>query len=149
MTDTAPLQIVCPACNAINRVPGQRLADRPVCGKCRSPLLSGQPVSATDQNFSRFIEKSDLPVVVDFWATWCGPCQQFAPVFSQVAGEMATSAVFVKVDTQANQQAAASYQIRSIPTLMIFHRGRELARLSGALPKPQFQQWLHQQLASL
>ncbi|KUJ84660.1 thioredoxin TrxC [Microbulbifer flavimaris] len=148
MTDSAPLQIVCPACNAVNRVPGHRLGDRPVCGKCRSPLLGGHPVNATDQNFSRFIEKSDLPVVVDFWATWCGPCQQFAPVFSQVSGEMATNAVFVKVDTQANQQAAAQYQIRSIPTLMIFHRGRELARLSGALPKPQFQQWLHQQLAS-
>lgn len=149
MNDNAPLQIVCPACSAINRVPGNRMGDRPICGKCRKALLAGQPINATDQNFSRFVDKSDLPVVVDFWATWCGPCQQFAPVFSQVAGEMATRAVFVKLDTQANQQTAARYQIRSIPTLMVFHRGREIARLSGALPKPQFQQWLNQQLGPL
>jgi len=146
---TAQVQIPCPSCGALNRVPGQRLGDGPKCGKCRAPLISGQPIIGTDQNFRRFVDKRDLPVVVDFWATWCGPCQQFAPVFTQVATEMATRALFLKLDTEANQQTAASFKIRSIPTLMLFHHGREVARLSGALPKPQFVQWLNQQLPSL
>ncbi|WP_226661151.1 thioredoxin TrxC [Microbulbifer aggregans] len=149
MSDAQLTQIVCPSCTTPNRVPRQRLGDRPLCGKCRAPLVGRHPISATDANFRRFIDKSDLPVVVDFWATWCGPCQQFAPVFSQVAAEMATQTVFVKLDTEANQQTAAAFQIRSIPTLMVFHRGREIARLSGALPKAQFVQWVNQQLASI
>ncbi|WP_428821142.1 thioredoxin TrxC [Microbulbifer sp. MCCC 1A16149] len=146
MSNSDPIQVLCPSCAAVNRVPGNRLGDRPKCGKCRESLITGQPLNGTDRNFQRIIEKSDLPVVVDFWATWCGPCQQFAPVFSQAASEMATRALFVKLDTEANQQTAGRFQIRSIPTLMIFHRGRELTRLSGALPKAQFMQWLNQQL---
>ena len=149
MTESSPLQIVCPACAAVNRVPPHKLGDRPLCGKCRTGLITGQPINAADQNFRRYIEKSDLPLVVDFWATWCGPCQQFAPVFSQVAAEMANRAVFLKLDTEANQATAANYQIRSIPTLMIFHRGKEVARLAGALPKAQFEQWLTEQLSTL
>jgi thioredoxin 2 len=140
------LQIVCPACAAVNRVPAARLGDRPVCGKCRKPLAGGEPVTGSDANFGRFIERSDLPVVVDFWAPWCGPCVQFAPVFSAAAGDMATRAVFLKLDTESNPQTAARFQIRSIPTLMVFHRGRELGRLAGALPPQQFRQWLDQQL---
>ena len=146
MANTDPIQILCPSCSALNRVPHQRLGDRPLCGKCRAALIAGQPINGSDSNFRRIIEKSDLPVVVDFWASWCGPCQQFAPVFSQVSTEMATQAVFVKLDTEANQQTAANFQIRSIPTLMLFHRGKEVARMSGALPKPQFVQWLQQHL---
>ncbi|QKX18403.1 thioredoxin TrxC [Microbulbifer sp. YPW1] len=146
MSNSDPIQVLCPSCAAVNRVPGNRLGDRPKCGKCRKPLITGQPLNGSDRNFQRIIEKSDLPVVIDFWATWCGPCQQFAPVFSQAASEMATRALFVKLDTEANQQTAGRFQIRSIPTLMIFHRGRELTRLSGALPKAQFMQWLNQQL---
>jgi thioredoxin 2 len=141
-----PLQLVCPACMAVNRVPAARLGDLPVCGKCRGGLARGEPVTASDGNFSRFIQRSDLPLVVDFWAPWCGPCVQFAPVFSAAAGDLATRVVFLKLDTEANPQTAAHFQIRSIPTLMVFHRGRELARLSGALPPQQFRQWLDEQL---
>lgn len=140
------LQIVCPACNAVNRVPGDRLGAGPICGKCRKPLAGGEPVTGGDGNFSRFIERSDLPIVVDFWATWCGPCVQFAPVFSAAASDMAGRAVFLKLDTESNPQTAARFQIRSIPTLMVFHRGRELGRLAGALPPQQFRQWLDQHL---
>ncbi|WP_316675967.1 thioredoxin TrxC [uncultured Tolumonas sp.] len=146
MTDLY-FQIVCPNCSAINRVPSSKLNAHPLCGKCRQGLLSEHPIIANDQNFSRFIEKNDLPVVVDFWASWCGPCQQFAPVFSQVSHEMATQACFIKLDTENNQMIASRYQIRSIPTLMIFHHGKEIARLSGALPKTQFKQWLQQYLS--
>ena len=146
MTDSY-FQIVCPNCSTINRVPSSKLNAHPLCGKCRQGLLSEHPIIANDQNFSRFIEKNDLPVVVDFWASWCGPCQQFAPVFSQVSHEMATQACFIKLDTENNQMIASRYQIRSIPTLMIFHHGKEIARLSGALPKTQFKQWLQQYLS--
>lgn len=146
MTSDQKLQLVCPACGAVNRVPAAKLGDRPLCGKCRHTLTAGEPVNAGDGDFNRFIQRSDLPVVVDFWATWCGPCVQFAPVFSAAAAEMATRALFLKLDTEANPQTAARFQIRSIPTLMVFHRGRELGRLSGALPPQQFRQWLEQHL---
>ncbi|WP_372862428.1 thioredoxin TrxC [Spongiibacter sp.] len=149
MNTSGALQVICPACEAINRVAAEKLADQPVCGKCRAVLLDGAVVNASDANFSRHIQKSSLPLVVDFWAPWCGPCQSFAPVFAEVAGEQTRRARFIKVDTEANPRTAAQYQIRSIPTLMLFYQGREVARLSGALPKLQFQQWLAQQLASL
>ncbi len=141
-------QLVCAHCGAINRVPSSKLGKGPLCGKCKTALLSASPIAAGDHNFQRLISKNDLPVVVDFWADWCGPCQQFAPIYSQIAGEMKTRAIFVKLDTQTNQQTAGQWQIRSIPTLMIFHRGKEMARLSGALPKAQFEQWLGQHLPS-
>lgn len=146
---TTHIQLICPECGGINRVPAGRLEQQPVCGKCRSRLLNGVPLNISDQQFSRFITNTGLPVVVDFWAPWCGPCRQFAPVFSDMAAVMNTEACFIKLDTEANPQMAARYQIRSIPTLMLFYQGKEMTRLSGALPKSQFEQWLRQQLGTL
>jgi thioredoxin 2 len=148
MTDSL-IQIVCPSCSAKNRLPKAKLNDKPLCGKCGKSLLSTSPVEASDKTFSRYITDNGLPVVVDFWAPWCGPCKQFAPTFDQVAGEMSAQACFVRLDTEHNKNTAGGYNIRSIPTLVIFHHGKEIARMSGALPQPQFKQWLAQNLPSV
>ncbi|WP_369920897.1 thioredoxin TrxC [Marinomonas polaris] len=145
----SPIQIVCQSCTTKNRVPKDKLGNKPLCGKCKQPVLSTSPVKGSDQNFRRYITDNDLPVVVDFWAPWCGPCKQFAPIFEQVAGEMSIQACFLKLDTEQSQTTAGGYNIRSIPTLMIFHHGKEVARLSGALPKAQFKQWLEQNLPAV
>lgn len=143
------IQIVCSNCTTKNRLPKAKLNDHPICGKCGKPILSIRPVVGSDSNFNRYITDNDLPVVVDFWAPWCGPCKQFAPTFEQVASEMATRACFLKLNTEDHQTTAGRHHIRSIPTLMIFHRGKEIARMSGALPAPQFKQWLTQNLPSV
>ncbi|MGF1755328.1 thioredoxin TrxC [Vibrio makurazakiensis] len=133
----------CPSCNGVNRVPSERISESPTCGKCKNPLLDGAPVEGTSLNFQELMN-SDQPVVVDFWATWCNPCVGFAPVFSDVAKERQGQIRFVKIDTEAQQQLAAQFQIRSIPTIMVFKNGQRVDMINGALPKSQFDQWLNQ-----
>lgn len=136
------MHLVCPACFAINRVPEEKLGQRPKCGKCHAPLLTAAPVELTQANFARFLENDELPVVVDFWAPWCGPCKMFAPVYAQAAASLSTRARFVKVNTEAEPQLAARYHIRSIPTIALFDKGREVDRVSGAMNLAQLTQWI-------
>ena len=136
------VELVCPHCQAINRVPAARLGDAPQCGQCHQPVLPPHPVELTQPGFERFITRNHLPVLVDFWAPWCGPCKMFAPVFAQMAGPYASRVRFAKVNTEVEQGIAATYQIRSIPTLALFKQGKEVDRVSGALPPAQLQAWL-------
>ena len=138
------MELVCPDCGAVNRVPDERLAEQPKCGKCGFSLLPGKPVDLGAENFDKFVARSGLPVVIDFWAPWCGPCKMFAPVFSQAAAELNTRYRFVKVNTEAEQGLAAQYAIRSIPTLAIFRDGREVNRMAGALDAANLKRWLAQ-----
>lgn len=136
--------IMCPHCGGLNRVPEEKLNSQPTCGKCKQALFTGKPVEMNGAQFTRALQKSDQTLVVDFWAPWCGPCQSFAPTFSQAAAQFEPKARFIKINTEAEQQIAAQFGIRSIPTLAVFRNGQEIERLSGALPSQEFSRWLQQ-----
>ena len=135
---------MCPNCGGLNNVPEAKLADNPKCGKCKNLIYTAQPINMTGVQLTRAIEKTDELLVVDFWATWCGPCKQFAPTFKQVASQLEPKARFIKIETEKEQAISAKYNIRSIPTLAIFKNGKEIDRVSGALSVPDFSKWVNQ-----
>jgi len=132
--DDTRLQLPCPHCGATNRLPAARVDDAPSCGKCGQPLIDGQPLDLSDANFDAVVAATQLPVVVDFWAAWCGPCQMMAPAFKQAAAQLKGRALLVKVNSDDNPMLSQRFGIRSIPTLVRLQQGTETRRQSGALP---------------
>jgi thioredoxin 2 len=137
-----PAHVVCPHCTTVNRVPRERLGDGPTCGRCKRPLFDGHPVELDGPALARHIASNDIPVVVDFWAPWCGPCKMMAPHFGRAAGELEPDVRLAKINAEEEQQAAAKYGIRSIPTLIAFKGGREVARQSGAMDSASLARWV-------
>ena len=137
-----PLIVVCPHCTSANRVPPGKLADGPTCGKCKHPLFTGHPVELDSAAFEAQTARSDIPVVVDFWAPWCGPCRMMAPAFAQAARQLEPRYRLAKLNTEEVQAVAARLGIRSIPTLVIFRNGQEVARQSGALDTGNLVRWI-------
>jgi thioredoxin 2 len=142
------LHIICPHCDKTSRVPKDRLSDGAKCGHCKMALFSGHPLELNGSRFQTHVERSDIPVVVDFWAPWCGPCRMMAPVYEKAAAQLEPKLRLAKLDTdqEQNRNIAARYNIRSIPTLIVFKGGREVARQAGAMDLNSLQRWLQPHL---
>ncbi|MEY4529085.1 MAG: thioredoxin [Nitrospirota bacterium] len=142
------VQVVCPHCRSINRVPERRLTDRPNCGQCHAPLFTGHPIALTEADFNLHVLRTGIPLVVDFWASWCGPCMAMAPAYERAATVLEPHVRLAKVNTEEQQALAAKFGIASIPTLVIFRGGREVARQPGAMGTQDIERWVRGHLSN-
>ena len=143
---TNSLHVVCPQCDGINRIPQSRLGAGGKCGVCHQPLFSGKPLELDQARFQRHLIKNDIPLLVDFWASWCGPCKIMAPVFAEAAGQLEPNLRLVKINSEQEQVLSGQLGIRSIPTLILFKNGTELARLSGSMDLQNLLGWVRQHI---